>query len=145
MWRAMRVTGLRPRAEAEFSKSAAEKKETEEALSSLAASLEEMSATVETLGSEISTLQDEIKVLGTIDCIGGELVGNGTRVFPRRSCDESDLSSGLGVWTLSAPASPRQAGGLCLRRVFSSFCEALDKAVAEVRASRCAVVRRAES
>ena len=34
--------------EAEFSKSAAEKKETEEALSSLGASLEEMSATVET-------------------------------------------------------------------------------------------------
>jgi len=49
--------------EAEFSKSAAEKKETEEALSSLGASLEEMSATVETLGSEISTLQDEIKAL----------------------------------------------------------------------------------
>jgi len=49
--------------EAEFAKSAAEKKETEEALSSLAASLEEMSATVDTLASEVATLQDEIKSL----------------------------------------------------------------------------------
>merc|ERR1719502_1209248 len=46
--------------EDEFSKSAAEKKETEETLASLAASLEEMSATVETLTSEVKTLQAEI-------------------------------------------------------------------------------------
>merc|ERR1719353_931715 len=46
--------------EAEFAKSAAEKKETEETLESLAASLEEMSATVETLTSEVKTLQAEI-------------------------------------------------------------------------------------
>ena len=46
--------------EAEFSKSATEKKETEENLASLAASLDEMSATVETLTSEVSTLQAEI-------------------------------------------------------------------------------------
>merc|ERR1719169_222688 len=49
--------------EAEFAKSADEKKETEEALAGLAASLEEMSATVSTLSSEIETLQDEIKSL----------------------------------------------------------------------------------
>jgi chromosome segregation ATPase len=49
--------------EAEFAKSANEKKETEEALASLAASLEEMSATVSTLASEIGTLQEEIKNL----------------------------------------------------------------------------------
>jgi len=49
--------------EAEFAKSSAEKKETEESLSSLAASLEEMSATVDTLASEVATLQDEIKSL----------------------------------------------------------------------------------
>jgi len=46
--------------EAEFAKSAAQKKETEETLESLAASLEEMSATVETLTSEVKTLQEEI-------------------------------------------------------------------------------------
>merc|ERR1719371_109106 len=47
----------------EFTKSAAEKKETEDKLASLAASIEEMSATVETLKSEIETLTAEIKAL----------------------------------------------------------------------------------
>merc|ERR1719393_898501 len=47
----------------EFTKSSAEKKETEEKLSSLAASIEEMSATVATLKSEIETLSAEIKAL----------------------------------------------------------------------------------
>merc|ERR1719352_1052974 len=47
----------------EFTKSAAEKKETEDKLATLAASIEEMSATVETLKSEIETLTAEIKVL----------------------------------------------------------------------------------
>merc|ERR1719453_1884642 len=47
----------------EFTKSAAEKKETEDKLASLAASIEEMSATVATLKSEIETLTAEIKVL----------------------------------------------------------------------------------
>merc|ERR1719274_469672 len=47
----------------EFTKSAAEKKETEEKLASLAASIEEMSATVATLSSEIETLASEIKAL----------------------------------------------------------------------------------
>merc|ERR1719313_1653143 len=47
----------------EFTKSAAEKKETEDKLATLAASIEEMSATVETLKSEIETLTAEIKAL----------------------------------------------------------------------------------
>jgi len=47
----------------EFEKSADEKKETEESLASLAASIEEMTATVSTLSSEIETLQAEIKAL----------------------------------------------------------------------------------
>merc|ERR1719301_485834 len=47
----------------EFTKSAAEKKETEDKLASLAASIEEMSATVATLKSEIETLTAEIKTL----------------------------------------------------------------------------------
>merc|ERR1719326_1731640 len=47
----------------EFTKSAAEKKETEEKLASLAASIEEMSATVATLKSEIEALSAEIKAL----------------------------------------------------------------------------------
>merc|ERR1719473_2270063 len=47
----------------EFTKSAAEKKESEEKLASLAASIEEMSATVATLKSEIETLTAEIKAL----------------------------------------------------------------------------------
>ena len=41
----------------EFAKSAQEKKDTEEAIASLAASIEEMTATVSTLTSEIETLQ----------------------------------------------------------------------------------------
>merc|ERR1719235_1548354 len=49
--------------EDEFDKSAAEKKETEEKLTSLKASLEDMDATVETLSSEVKTLQDEIVAL----------------------------------------------------------------------------------
>merc|ERR1719399_1143532 len=49
--------------DAEFEKSAAEKKDTEEAIESLAASIEEMTATVSTLSSEIETLQAEIKSL----------------------------------------------------------------------------------
>jgi chromosome segregation ATPase len=49
--------------DSEFSKSAAEKKATEEKLASLAASIEEMSATVATLTSEIETLSAEIKAL----------------------------------------------------------------------------------
>merc|ERR1719305_424342 len=49
--------------DAEFTKSSAEKKETEEKLSSLAASIEEMSATVATLKSEIETLSAEIAAL----------------------------------------------------------------------------------
>merc|ERR1719375_1838502 len=49
--------------DAEFTKSSAEKKETEEKLASLAASIEEMSATVATLKSEIETLSAEIKAL----------------------------------------------------------------------------------
>merc|ERR1719198_2645421 len=49
--------------EDEFDKSAAEKKETEEKLSSLKASLEDMGATVETLTGEVKTLQDEIVAL----------------------------------------------------------------------------------
>ena len=49
--------------EEEFTKSAAEKKETEDTLASLAASIEEMSATVATLKSEIETLTAEIKAL----------------------------------------------------------------------------------
>merc|ERR1719454_234447 len=49
--------------DAEFTKSAAEKKETEEKLASLAASIEEMSATVATLKSEIETLSAEIAAL----------------------------------------------------------------------------------
>merc|ERR1719389_372666 len=49
--------------DAEFEKSAAEKKDTEEAIASLAASIEEMTATVSTLSSEIETLQAEIKSL----------------------------------------------------------------------------------
>merc|ERR1719487_1421279 len=47
----------------EFTKSAAEKTETEDKLASLAASIEEMSATVATLKSEIETLTAEIKAL----------------------------------------------------------------------------------
>jgi chromosome segregation ATPase len=47
----------------EFEKSAAEKKDTEDALASLSASIEEMTATVSTLSSEIDTLQAEIKAL----------------------------------------------------------------------------------
>merc|ERR1719393_271752 len=47
----------------EFTKSAATKKETEDKLASLAASIEEMSATVATLKSEIETLTAEIKAL----------------------------------------------------------------------------------
>jgi len=47
----------------EFTKSAAEKKETEEKLASLAASIEEMSATVATLKSEIEALSAEIAAL----------------------------------------------------------------------------------
>jgi len=47
----------------EFASSAAQKKETEETLASLAASLEEMSATVETLTSEVATLGEEIVAL----------------------------------------------------------------------------------
>merc|ERR1719353_1062431 len=47
----------------EFTKSAATKKETEDKLATLAASIEEMTATVETLKSEIETLTAEIKVL----------------------------------------------------------------------------------
>merc|ERR1719182_1008967 len=49
--------------DAEFTKSAAEKKATEEKIASLAASIEEMSATVATLKSEIDTLSAEIKAL----------------------------------------------------------------------------------
>merc|ERR1719172_101388 len=49
--------------DAEFTKSAATKKETEEKLASLAASIEEMSATVATLKSEIETLSAEIAAL----------------------------------------------------------------------------------
>merc|ERR1719375_2548535 len=49
--------------EDEFDKSAAQKKETEEKLTSLKASLEDMDATVETLSSEVKTLQDEIVAL----------------------------------------------------------------------------------
>jgi len=49
--------------DAEFEKSAAEKKDTEDTLASLAASIEEMTATVSTLSSEIETLQAEIKAL----------------------------------------------------------------------------------
>merc|ERR1719230_165098 len=49
----------------EFTKSSAEKKETEEKLASLAASIEEMSSTVATLKSEIETLTAEIKALDT--------------------------------------------------------------------------------
>jgi DNA repair exonuclease SbcCD ATPase subunit len=49
--------------EAEFAKSAAEKKETEETLASLAASIEEMTATVSTLKGEIEALSAEIKAL----------------------------------------------------------------------------------
>merc|ERR1719185_3902 len=47
----------------EFTKSAAEKKETEEKLASLAASIEEMSSTVATLKSEIEALSAEIAAL----------------------------------------------------------------------------------
>merc|ERR1719159_2089688 len=47
----------------EFTKSAATKKETEDKLASLAASIEEMSASVATLKSEIETLTAEIKAL----------------------------------------------------------------------------------
>merc|ERR1719197_1368943 len=47
----------------EFTKSAAEKKETEDKLAGLAASIEEMSATVATLKSEIETLTAEIMAL----------------------------------------------------------------------------------
>jgi len=47
----------------EFAKSAQEKKDTEEAIASLAASIEEMTATVATLTGEIETLQAEIKAL----------------------------------------------------------------------------------
>merc|ERR1719310_1812294 len=47
----------------EFTKTSAEKKETEEKLASLAASIEEMSSTVATLKSEIETLSAEIKAL----------------------------------------------------------------------------------
>jgi len=49
--------------ESEFAKSAQEKKDTEEKLASLAASIEEMSATAAELSSQIATLQDEIKAL----------------------------------------------------------------------------------
>merc|ERR1719454_113375 len=49
----------------EFTKTSAEKKETEEKLASLAASIEEMSSTVATLKSEIETLSAEIKALDT--------------------------------------------------------------------------------
>jgi len=49
--------------EAEFTKSAAEQKDTEESLASLAASIEEMTATVATLKGEIDTLTAEIKAL----------------------------------------------------------------------------------
>merc|ERR1719473_1921619 len=49
--------------EEEFTKSAAEKKETEDKIASLAASIEEMSATVATMKSEIETLTAEIKAL----------------------------------------------------------------------------------
>ena len=47
----------------EFTKSAATKKETEDKLASLAASIEEMSATVATLKSEIETLTADIKAI----------------------------------------------------------------------------------
>merc|ERR1719364_538090 len=47
----------------EFTKTSAQKKETEEKLASLAASIEEMSSTVATLKSEIETLSAEIKTL----------------------------------------------------------------------------------
>jgi len=47
----------------ELSKSAQEKKNTEEKLASLAASIDDMSATVATLKEEIATLQSEIKAL----------------------------------------------------------------------------------
>merc|ERR1719156_508035 len=47
----------------EFTKTSAEKKETEEKLASLAASIDEMSSTVATLKSEIETLTAEIKAL----------------------------------------------------------------------------------
>merc|ERR1719265_1814678 len=49
--------------EAEFTKNAAEQKDTEETLASLAASIEEMTATVATLKGEIDTLTAEIKAL----------------------------------------------------------------------------------
>merc|ERR1719305_128300 len=49
--------------DAELTKSSAEKKETEDKLAGLAASIEEMSATVATLKSEIETLTAEIKAL----------------------------------------------------------------------------------
>merc|ERR1719473_2340077 len=49
--------------EEEFTKSAAEKKETEDTLASLAASIEEMTATVSQLTSVIETLTAEIKAL----------------------------------------------------------------------------------
>merc|ERR1719486_721694 len=49
----------------EFTKTSAEKKETEEKLASLAASIEVMSSTVATLKSEIETLSAEIKALDT--------------------------------------------------------------------------------
>merc|ERR1719395_310042 len=47
----------------EFTKSASEKKETEDKLAGLEASIEEMSATVATLKSESETLTAEIKAL----------------------------------------------------------------------------------
>jgi chromosome segregation ATPase len=49
--------------DSELEKSAAEKKDTEEKLATLAASIEEMSATVATLTDEITALQGEIKSL----------------------------------------------------------------------------------
>merc|ERR1719420_814711 len=49
--------------DAEFTKSAAEKKSTEDKIASLAASIEEMSATVASLTSEIEALSAEIKAL----------------------------------------------------------------------------------
>jgi len=48
---------------AEFTKTAQEKKDTEKKIASLAASIEEMTSTIEQLSSEISTLQAEIKSL----------------------------------------------------------------------------------
>jgi len=57
---------------AEFTKSAQEKKDTEQKLASLAASIEEMTANNEQMSSEISTLQAEIKALDNAVAQGTE-------------------------------------------------------------------------